>query len=988
MNIRTAVLCTVLLLTLSLPLSADVPLQRQATQDLGEPVTVTADVRHQVTTAPPAIAPQKRSASKRAPLTRPGDPGELLDAIDRTMFVPAGEEYCIRYNARLGRLEEAMVPYTLTDAAWQAVAAAPNWLQDALEDKFRQLDAEHQDLYANLILDLTDPLIVDEVAFQVAHLSRTLLQNATVVPETLKVNAELMYVIDQDLQFVEIVDYDDGAGNFYSTTRYQYLDGGVPVAVDLPSEIYYWYVVMPKVSDERPLSNESVYNMFWREYLYYENDDGYPNLQEVMAPIQYLWDGETRSYPVGDPFTSDLQAVICVALWSGKTIDSGASGDRPIQPNVIAHGHNGNCGERQDLLCAAGRTCLMPYCCTMDILEDHVWCEMWWDYVWRPTQNDPNIHFDRPYCSYERDSGGSKDCSCIWDWRNDGFTYDAIATYSNTCTLTVTITDPGGLPVDNASVIVASEGWSTSTIYRGTWGETDRNGQITFTLGDLQDYYIQVATDLGGYPASDYASIITGSVAGEDYFWEWSTPEPMPELELDEVVPPGDPGPYTLEITYDLPCDINNGRDYFATLAGWYAERLTEGRLDFFVADEENIQAYMAGEPCTGYFVSDAIFNYETLDISGEEDFYIVFTGAGNHGMRVMADITVNLWKNYDPELQAAELVCGPGPGPDNPTLARVFDHASPGTVQAEWNCYGVQKYGLNVACGDIAGDLQDEVISGAGPGAVFGPHVRGFDGQGTPLPGVSFMAYGTLKYGVNVGAGDIDGDGYDEIISGAGPGAVFGPHVRGWNVDGGEAQPMSGVSYFAYGTLKYGVNVACGDIDGDGYDEIISGAGPGAVFGPHVRGWNVDGGSASSIPGVSYFAYGTLKYGVNVACGDIDGDGMDEIITGPGPGAIFGTHIRAWNCDGGAAQAISSVSFNAYQGLIYGAAVGSADVDGDGFDEILTMPGPGPENDASLAVWNVDGGPVSAGIAFPAYDGLGLGYGGRVAGGHLYAAD
>jgi hypothetical protein len=151
------------------------------------------------------------------------------------------------------------------------------------------------------------------------------------------------------------------------------------------------------------------------------------------------------------------------------------------------------------------------------------------------------------------------------------------------------------------------------------------------------------------------------------------------------------------------------------------------------------------------------------------------------------------------------------------------------------------------------------------------------------------------------------------------------------------------------------------------------------------VRGWNVDGGTAASIPGTSWFAYGTLKYGVNVACGDFDGDGMDEVVTGPGPGAIFGTHIRGWNIDGGSVQPMSGVSFSAYDGLAWGAAVGAADVDGDGFDEILTMPGPGPANSAELKVWNVDDGPVSAGTAFEAYDGMGLGYGGRVAGGHLH---
>jgi len=77
-----------------------------------------------------------------------------------------------------------------------------------------------------------------------------------------------------------------------------------------------------------------------------------------------------------------------------------------------------------------------------------------------------------------------------------------------------------------------------------------------------------------------------------------------------------------------------------------------------------------------------------------------------------------------------------------------------------------------------------------------------------------------------------------DEVVTGAGPGAVFGPHVRAWDYDGGSGvTQVPGVSYFAYGTPKWGVNICCGDIDGDGYDEIVTGAGPGAVYGPHVRG-------------------------------------------------------------------------------------------------------------------------------------------------------
>ncbi len=199
----------------------------------------------------------------------------------------------------------------------------------------------------------------------------------------------------------------------------------------------------------------------------------------------------------------------------------------------------------------------------------------------------------------------------------------------------------------------------------------------------------------------------------------------------------------------------------------------------------------------------------------------------------------------------------------------------------------------------------------------------------------------------------------------------MFGPHVRAWNYDGGTLTSIAGVSYFAYGTLKYGVNVACGDIDGDGMEEIITGAGPGSVFGPHVRGWNYDGGTLTPISGVSYFAYGTNQFGVNVACGDLDGNGDDEIITGPGPGVVFGSHVRGWDVSGGTASALPGVSFFAYPAhLLYGARVGTGDLDGDGIDEILTTLGPGPINECRIRGWNVDGGTATAmtGIDFYAY--------------------
>ncbi len=266
-------------------------------------------------------------------------------------------------------------------------------------------------------------------------------------------------------------------------------------------------------------------------------------------------------------------------------------------------------------------------------------------------------------------------------------------------------------------------------------------------------------------------------------------------------------------------------------------------------------------------------------------------------------------------------IVTGPGPGPDHPPLVRAFAADGSAITGVEFLAYGVQANGVNVCCGDINGDGTDEILTGAGPGEVFGPHVRGWEVAGgtvTAMPGVNFLAYGTPRWGVNVACADIDGDGTDEILTGAGPGAVFGPHVRGWNYDGATLAPIAGVSFFAYGTLKWGVEVTGADIDGDGIDEIVTGAGPGEVFGPHVRAWNYDGSTLTAIPGVSFFAYGTNQWGVRVSAGDVDGDGRDEIITSPGPGLAFAAHIRGWNYDGQTLSAIPSLNFIAFEGTDY----------------------------------------------------------------------
>jgi predicted outer membrane repeat protein len=328
---------------------------------------------------------------------------------------------------------------------------------------------------------------------------------------------------------------------------------------------------------------------------------------------------------------------------------------------------------------------------------------------------------------------------------------------------------------------------------------------------------------------------------------------------------------------------------------------------------------------------------------------------------------------HYPLETAAAEalIVTGPGPGYGNPPRIRVFPAEQDAGYIYEFTAYGIGHYGALVATGELDGDFGSEIVTGAGPGEVFGAHVRGFEIDGTPLPGLSFLAYATRRFGVNVAAGDLTGDGNDEIVTGPGPGAVFGPHVRAFDYDGAAVAPVPGVSFFAYAVPQWGANVACGDIDGDGYDEIVTGPGPGAVYGPHVRGWNVDGGPAVPFPGVSFLAYNTASFGAVVACGDVDGDGIDEIVTGPGPGASFGSLVRGWNTDGGGVTSIPGINFFAWPPVEYRYGVkisAGADLNGDGRAEIVAGPGPDPSAGTPLRVFTFNGTTTALWLSNEAY--------------------
>lgn len=203
---------------------------------------------------------------------------------------------------------------------------------------------------------------------------------------------------------------------------------------------------------------------------------------------------------------------------------------------------------------------------------------------------------------------------------------------------------------------------------------------------------------------------------------------------------------------------------------------------------------------------------------------------------------------------------------------------------------------GARVAVGNVdPTNAGDEVVVAAGPGGQ--PLVRVYAVTGTLLGEASVFDAG-FSGGVYVTTGDIDGDGTEEIIVGAGPGGE--PEVRSFDFDSGGAGftqivgPLGSFLAYAAG-FRGGVRVGSGgSLAGSTgvNDEIVTGAGPGG--GPHVKIFDGNDGSLLN----SFFAFNAkFRGGVYVSIGAADGLGP-QVQVGAGEGG--GPHLKVYDGDFG----------------------------------------------------------------------------------------
>ncbi len=272
-------------------------------------------------------------------------------------------------------------------------------------------------------------------------------------------------------------------------------------------------------------------------------------------------------------------------------------------------------------------------------------------------------------------------------------------------------------------------------------------------------------------------------------------------------------------------------------------------------------------------------------------------------------------------------------------------------------------------ASGDLDGDGTEEVVVSHDLGVI-----TGFEADGTSMAGLDFKPFEDRAY-VDLAVADFDGDGIDEMVVSALNWSENGAAVRVLSYAEGEVVD-TGVAFTAYTGGDYlsmknknrrGTKVAAGDVDGDGVAEIITVQGGGlSMHNVFARIFKVDasGGmgnwTVTSAGGIRMDD--VISYSSDIAAGDVDSDGEDEIImsiASENTNESQLVRVVALEGDGTVVLDISVPS-------IMGTEVAAGDLDYDGVAEIVVGSGAFRGGESSwVRVFSAEGSLESEFMAF-----------------------
>ncbi len=769
----------------------------------------------------------------------------------------------------------------LSPSAQESLDIVPEWLRIDLYDMFTRMSQNDQEDYGQLLLSVSDPRLIDEVAFTIAHSSRSILSSSD--PDLYVVNAQLLYQVDPEISYADILDYGEPGvdPDYYSTILYTSIVSGATVRYELPLDIYYWFVVHPKLGDEDPsmsptlTEQTSTYGYFWREYLFYNPSEEFdytiyritkfPNMLEVTdvdswgpTAVGYLEDGSRqcpegiivggpgierpvlveynwsygrivmttmdleRAYNAGHrealenvlmrssghesefmvpytgsgyfdqigiieetgdaqvlnpilqalddngiryivltvdeivqierweeyftkilipsyqdrdtyeaiasegfmaklnewvgivggtvefhgacdpendwsdlqlfklsyvadeiddvainrfpvlgevigcathvwddsylraglpryrPFEEDSMAVDVITNWASRMLWIQARGNRPLQPNQICFEHNGNCGEIQDLINAAARTCLVPSAGVNNHTWDHVSCEFW-DRDWHGYQVGWNVgsaSIANQGVLSDKDLGGGKDLSAILQDRGDTWPVNATERYSEICRFHVRVEDVNGNPVDCAEIwpYVYDFNDPTRDLKCPLIAYTDSSGEVIMDLGNKRDFWFRVKSRAGDVHRPQ-EPLLTDTVAGQDYEHTFVVDGFMPQLPDIEAIefPPVPQSPYGLFVSYNVDYETQ----YSLSMGSFGNKNYDAGNVDFFILKSDDFNKYSDGEAFSAYeWRHDSAGDEFEVDVPDDEVYYLVFSNEDTLIVKEFVSIFLQVYQN------------------------------------------------------------------------------------------------------------------------------------------------------------------------------------------------------------------------------------------------------------------------------------------------------------------------------------------------------
>jgi hypothetical protein len=298
-------------------------------------------------------------------------------------------------------------------------------------------------------------------------------------------------------------------------------------------------------------------------------------------------------------------------------------------------------------------------------------------------------------------------------------------------------------------------------------------------------------------------------------------------------------------------------------------------------------------------------------------------------------------------------VIAGLGP---YPPAGGVIDFLSEDLFHEFWLRLGWPEYEAlsgeaRVAVGDLDGDGQSEIVVGLGRGEAGPPPIPNgmfliLDSQYNHLAWgqVNWPEYNAANGETWPACGDLDGDGRDEILIGLGAGGGGRVEVFQYAAGAVTHREWLLLDWDDYNTASGEVRPAAGDVDGDGEREVVLGLGP--VSGNAALPGGAFVVTRDALPlawgAIDWAEYNSANGESWPACADLDGDGRAEILLGMGKrggGRVavmdyaygYPTHL-AW-------ITLSATDYNRLAGETHPAA---GDLDGDGRDEVLVGPGKG----------------------------------------------